>query len=310
MDNTTPPRNRRVESPKSATRTPLDRRSAAVVNHPQRPGNPTSIHTKPAALAGPATVADPTSAVFPPNAPAGSNSDDGIRKRLVYGTGEIVQIVDASPRSPPVLDADQNKSHFNGQVRNNNRNDDLPMEAPEFPSYDSPHVPLHRRNRERRRAQTPDSHRDRERETRTREFANCKNKVSMMVKYFKFSGAPEHGLDLYTLKKSLEAACIQQDLPFEEASDVLWHCLEGDAQRFLFEELQGKGLHLSAAFERLTNHFDTPHYQSQAQSYLNSISMDGIRSERSCSDAEALNVANERITNTLPKCGPLCQSDG
>jgi len=86
--------------------------------------------------------------------------------------------------------------------------------------------------------------------------------------------------------------------------------LKGDAQRFFFEELQGKRLHLAEAFERLTDRFDTPHHQSQAQSYLNTITIEGIRSERKCSDVEALTVAHERITNTLPKCGPLCQSDG
>lgn len=137
-----------------------------------------------------------------------------------------------------------------------------------------------------------------------------KSRVALMVKDKCFTGAPDSGIDFYTMSMTLKAACNQQRIPPEEATDVLWHCLDGDAKRFYFDNIQGRSIALPDALKLIQGQFDTLHHQSQAQSFLNSITMQGVRKEKSCNDIEALRLVHERITLTLPKCGPLCQSDG
>jgi len=68
--------------------------------------------------------------------------------------------------------------------------------------------------------------------TPTYDLTGNKSRVALMVKGKYFTGAPDCGTDCYTMSKTFEAACLQQGLPLNEATNVLCPCLDGDAKAF------------------------------------------------------------------------------
>ena len=66
---------------------------------------------------------------------------------------------------------------------------------------------------------------------------------------------------------------------------------------------------MEKAFEMLEQRFSSKQHHSQALTYLKRLSFTGIKNEKNCSDLEALSIANERILQQVPQCGPSYQGE-
>ena len=120
----------------------------------------------------------------------------------------------------------------------------------------------------------------------------------------RFSGSYESKLSLYRFKQLLKATCEQYCIPPNHCIGLLTNALEGVALDFHLENIHGKVSTLKEAFELLDSRFDSPHSRAQAQSYLESMTMESIRQSERCSTARALEVAQLRINSVAPMCGP------
>ncbi len=56
-------------------------------------------------------------------------------------------------------------------------------------------------------------------------------------------------------------------------------------------------------------HFSSKHHQAQAQAYLDKLRIANIMVENNCSALKALGIAHERISDTVPLCGPEMQHE-
>lgn len=64
---------------------------------------------------------------------------------------------------------------------------------------------------------------------------------------------------------------------------------------------------MDVAFGMLEKRLSSKKHYSQALTYRKRLSFKGIKFEKSCSDLEALSIANERTLQHVPQCGPPYQ---
>lgn len=140
--------------------------------------------------------------------------------------------------------------------------------------------------------------------------AKLKQNAAMLVSNMpKFSGSPKKGPALITTKSIFMAAVTQHKLSDVDDTDILYQCLEGDAQIFFFEHIQDKSCHIHAAFNMVWQRFDTHHALTQDRAYLNSIELADVRQKHNCDEAEALQLAQDQIVKTLLNCRKSLQGD-
>lgn len=64
---------------------------------------------------------------------------------------------------------------------------------------------------------------------------------------------------------------------------------------------------MDEAFVMLERHFSSKQNHSQSLTYLKRLSFKAIKSEKWCSDIQALSIANWRILQHVPQCVPSYQ---
>ena len=73
--------------------------------------------------------------------------------------------------------------------------------------------------------------------------------------------------------------------------------------------IQGVSQTVGDAFNMLSQEFNSIQHQTQTREYLYSLNIDGAKSEKNCTTADALELVHERILERIPQCGPDNQKD-
>jgi len=145
-----------------------------------------------------------------------------------------------------------------------------------------------------------------------REVSKAKKATSLALNFKdreKFSGTADSSVSFFQIKRQFVSIMEEQEIDPTEAVDLIHHCLSGEARDYFHEEIRGQAMPLSVAMAKLERKFSSPHHHNQAETYLSSLTIQSIRNELNCGSVKAPSIAQERISNTIHKCGPSLQGD-
>ena len=127
----------------------------------------------------------------------------------------------------------------------------------------------------------------------------------------KFSGSYESRVSLHRFKMLFTDALKQFDIPASSRVQLLPSALTGMALDYYLDKIRNNAniRNLEQAFASLDDRFDSPHTRAQAQAYLESMTLQSIMDSEQCSTAKALEIAQARIINVSPMCGPAYQDE-
>ncbi len=100
------------------------------------------------------------------------------------------------------------------------------------------------------------------------------------------------------------ATCDKYLAPERSRVSILTDALEGQALDFYLDNIAGQVTSLHVAFQMLQSRFDSAHSRVQAQSYLESLSLESIRTSEQLSTAQELDFAVKRISSVAPCVAP------
>lgn len=125
----------------------------------------------------------------------------------------------------------------------------------------------------------------------------------------KFTGSRLSGQPLHVVKRKFQELIFEQEIPSDQIVQLMHNCLSGVANDYFYTCIRDVTNDMEVAFGMLEKRFSSKQHHSQALTYLKRLSFRGIKSEKSCSDLEALSIANERILQHIPQCGPSYQGE-
>lgn len=125
----------------------------------------------------------------------------------------------------------------------------------------------------------------------------------------KFTGSVSGKVPLHRVRNRFLDAVRDQAIPRQEEVSILHCCLSGMALDFYYKQIRDISMSKENAFSLLEKQFNSLQHQAQARTYINSMDIDTIKKEKSCSTLEALEIAHSRINDTVPNCGREYQQE-
>ncbi len=141
------------------------------------------------------------------------------------------------------------------------------------------------------------------------EFDSLTKKLSSATYNFRdrqlrFSGSYDSTLSLHRFMQLFDATVEQYDVPDTSCVPLMMSALQGVALDFYFDTIKNNAQTKMEAYNLLKQRFDSASTRAQAQSFLESLTLESIQRADNCSTARALELAQQKIANIAPMCGP------
>ena len=125
----------------------------------------------------------------------------------------------------------------------------------------------------------------------------------------KFTGSRMSGQPLHVVKRRFKELIFEQEIPESQTVQLIHNCVSGVSNGYFYTCVRDATNNMDEAFKMLEERFSSKQHHSQAITYLKRLTFQGIKNEKSCSDLEALSIANDRILRQVPQCGPSYQGE-